>query len=400
MTNLRRLIAASGLSNLADGVFQIALPLIALGITRSPGAFASVTVVGRLPWLLAALPAGALADRLDRRRTMVQVDLARVVAIGGLGAVVASGHEELWILYVVAFALGVGETLFDTAAQSIVPNIVAPDQLSYANGRLAATEITANQLVGPPLGGLIASATLAGALAVSAGGYLLAAGALMLLVGSFRPERIGAPTSIRADMVEGVRYLYRHRVLRTLAVGVGLTSLALTAELTILPLFAVDPGPMGLSPTGFGILLAATGIGPLAASFTVERVEAALGRHRALVVALAGFPLTMVAPAFTTSPWIVGGSYIAFGFVVVMWSVITVSLRQRIVPDHLRGRVNAGYRVVGLGTMPLGAALAGVLGETFGVRAVFAIASAVVLLPLPIFLAYIRPADLEDGAGA
>lgn len=161
-----RLAVAAGCSNLADGVFQIALPLVALGITRDPGAFASVTLVGRLPWLLFALPAGALADRLDRRRTMALVNGGRVVLIGALAALVATDHEGLWALYVVGFALGVGETLFDTASQSILPSVVADkDRLAAANGRLYAIEMATNQFIGPPLGGLIVAASAAAALA-------------------------------------------------------------------------------------------------------------------------------------------------------------------------------------------------------------------------------------------
>src|SRR5262245_12047982 len=110
------MVTSSGLSNLADGVFVVALPLVALGITRDPSAFAGVTLASRLPWLLFALPAGALADRLDRRRTMVRVDIGRAALIAALAALVATGNDELWALYVVSFALGVGETLFDTAA--------------------------------------------------------------------------------------------------------------------------------------------------------------------------------------------------------------------------------------------------------------------------------------------
>ena len=120
----RKLFTASALSNLADGIFQVALPLLALRITRSPGAVAGVALAARLPWLLFALQAGALADRLDRLRTMVRVDVARVVLIGGLAVVVALEHESLLLLYIVAFALGIGETLFDTAAQSIIPMVV------------------------------------------------------------------------------------------------------------------------------------------------------------------------------------------------------------------------------------------------------------------------------------
>jgi MFS family permease len=381
-----RLVAASGLSNLADGVFLVALPLVTLGVTRDPAAFASVTLVGRLPWLFFALPAGALADRLDRRRTMTLVNLGRSALIGGLAAAVAGGWEELWLLYVVAFALGVGETLFDTAAQSVLPGVVAdPERLAAANGRLYVVELTANQFIGPPLGGLLAGIALGGALGVSAAAYLVAAGVLLLVAGSFRPERTGPPTRIRTDIVEGARYLAGHRVLRTMALCTGLSNLAGTAWLAVLPLYAVTPGPMDLSESGFGLLLTAGAIGAVLGSLVAAPVERRLGRTATLAGAMGLYSVTMVAPALTTSPWWVGAAGV-LGGTSVIWNVITVSLRQRIAPDGLLGRVNAGYRLLAWGTMPLGAGLGGLLGGWLGVRDVFWVAGGLHVLCVPLLL--------------
>ncbi len=396
--NFHRLITATGLSNLADGIFQIVLPLVALEITRDPGAFAAVTLVGRLPWLLLALPAGALADRLDRRRTMVRVDVGRMLVIAALAVVVAAGREELWMLYVVAFALGTVETLHDTAAQSIVPNVVEPDLLSRANSRQYAVELTANQFVGPPLGGLLAAVALAGALSASAAGYGLAAIALTLLTGRFRPSRSSARTKLRTDIAEGVRYLAHHRLLRTLAICVGLSNLASTATFAVFPLYAVAPGPMGLSPAGFGLLLTTIAAGSLIGTFLVEPLERRLGRRRTLLVAMGAGPLLPLVPAITTSVPLVATGFFVSGALVIGWNVITVSLRQRIVPDHLLGRVNAGYRLVAWGTMPIGAAMAGLIGERFGVTAVFWTSAALSALCVPLILAYVRDADLNAEA--
>jgi MFS family permease len=387
------LLTASGLSNLADGIFQIALPLVALGITREPGAFAAVTLVGRLPWLFFALPAGALADRLDRRRTMVRVDVARALAIAPLAVVVALGREELWMLYAVAFALGVAETLHDTAAQSILPNVVEPERLARANSRLYAVELTANQFVGPPIGGLLAAAALAGALSASAVGYGLAAIALTLLVGRFRPARAAIPPSLRADIAEGVRYLARHRLLRTLAVCVGLSNLASTATIAVLPLYAVSPGPMGLSAAGYGLLLAAFAAGSLIGTFLVEPIEHRLGRHRTMLLATTTFPMFSLAPALTANVAFVAAAFLVASALSIGWNVITVSLRQRIVPDHLLGRVNAGYRLVAWGTMPIGAALGGLLGQRFGITTVFWTSAAVSATCIPLVA---RLGDVND----
>lgn len=386
MTPYNRLVAASGMSNLADGVFQVALPLVALGLTRDPGAFASVTLVGRLPWLFVALPAGAYADRLDRRRTMVLVNLGRAVLIGGLAVLVAAGWDQLWMLYVVAFALGVGETFFDTAAQSIVPAVVGdPAALAKANGRLYAVELTANQFVGPPLGGLLAGAALASSLFASAGAYLVGAGVLAVVAGSFRPQRTGPVTRVRADIAEGVRYLFGNRVLRTMALCTGLSNLASTAMFAVFPLYAVDPGPMGLSEIGFGVLLTAGAVGAVLGSLVAGRVENALGQTGTLVLATALFPVMLVTPALTASPGWVGAASVLTG-ASVLWNVITVSLRQRISPDHLLGRVNAGYRVLAWGTMPIGAGLGGLLAGSIGLRDTFWVTGGISALCLPLLL--------------
>ena len=396
MTSFSRLVVASGLSNLADGVFRVALPLVALGITRDPGAFAAVTLVNRLPWLLFALVAGALADRLDRRRTMTIVNVARAALIGGLAVLVAAENEGLWALYLVGFALGVGETLFDTAAQSILPNIVTDKgQLAKANGRLYAVELTANQFVGPPLGGLVVAVSAALALGGSAVAFLLAALVLTTLVGSFRPERAGPRTRIHSDIAEGLRYLFGHRVLRTLALCVGVSNLAFTAFEAVLALYVVKPGPMGLSEAGYGLLLTAFATGSLLATPLVDRIQRRLGTTLALLLAMLLFPLGALVPAITAA-WVpIALTFALTGFVNVVWNVLTVSLRQRIVPDHLLGRVNSGYRLLAWGTMPLGAALGGVLGGQIGLRGVFWAATLLSLVCVPLLLSGVSDAAIR-----
>ncbi len=369
-----RLWASSAASNLADGVFWIAFPLLAIQLTDSPALVAGVSVVGRLPWLVFVLFAGALADRLDRRRTMISVNALRTGVAAGLALGVAAGVVDLPALYLAAFVLGVGETLFDTAAQSIMPSVVDREQLSRANGRLYAVELVMNQFVGPPLGGILAGTALALAFAGSALAFAVAAVALAFLAGSFRPISVGPKANIVEDIREGLRYLFGHRLLRTLAVMVGVMNLAASAAFAVFVLYAVAPGPMGLDAVGFGILSTAMALGSLAGSLLVDRVERRLGRARLLMVAVVVTAATMAVPGVTTNAWLVGASFAAAGVAVVMWNVVTVSLRQRIVPDHLLGRVNASYRLLAWGSQPLGALLGGLVGELIGLEAVFILA--------------------------
>jgi MFS family permease len=383
--NYWKLWASSAASNLADGVFWIAFPLLAIRLTDSPVLIAGVAVVGRLPWLVFVLVAGALADRLDRRRTMIGVSILRTLVALVIALTIVTGTDSLWLLYVTAFVLGVGETLFDTAAQSVMPSIVRRDDLSKANGRLYAVELTMNQFVGPPLGGFLAGVAIAFAFAGSALAFAFAAIALALLTGSFKPvraETAGPRPSVVADIKEGLRYLWDHRLLRTLAVMVGTMNLASSATFAVFVLYAVSPGPMGLDEFGFGLLMTGMAIGSLFGSLVVERVERFMGRARLLTTAVIINALTVAIPGLTPNPWIVGASFAVAGVGIVMWNVVTVSLRQRIVPDALLGRLNASYRLLAWGSQPIGALLGGLLAQWLGLPAVFIIAGVVVGLLL------------------
>ena len=377
--NFWRLWGSSAASNLADGLFFIALPLLAVRLTDSPILIAGLALVGRLPWLVFVLVAGALADRLDRRLTMRNVEIFRVGLLGVLTALAVVDGLSLPNLYVAAFVLGVGETLFDTAAQSILPSIVDKDQLAKANGRLYAVELVMNQFVGPPLGGVLIGISVPLVLGGSVIGYALGAVGLTLLTGTFKPQRSGPPTRMTADIAEGLRYLWRHRVLRTLAIMVGGANLAGTATQAVFVLYAVRPGPMGLSEPAFGVLLTTFAVGSLIGSFVAAPMEARFGRVPVLFASVVVVAIGFAAPAFTTSAFVIGPLYVLSGLFIVVWNVITVSLRQRIVPDQLLGRVNAGYRLFAWGTQPIGALLGGIVGELLGLQAVFLIAGGLAL---------------------
>ena len=383
-----RLLAASALSNLADGVFQVALPLLSVTLTRSPGLVAGVVLAQRLPWLFMALPAGALADRLDRLRTMVRVDLLRVAVMGGLAVAIALDVASMPLLYAAAIVLGVGETLFDTAAQSILPSVVERDDLSLANGRLQAVELTTNTFIGPSLGGLLVALAMASAFALSAGAYLVAALCLVGITGSFRPERTGTTTNMRQDIAEGVRFVWRNPVLRTLGLMLGMTNLAFTAHWAIFVLFAT--GPMGLSDAGYGLVLTSSAFGGIAGSWAGPWLERRFGRARCLFGAIVLFGSTLTVPAFTTNVAANVAAFIIAAFGSVVWNVITVSLRQRITPDRLLGRMNSAYRLLGWGTMPIGAALGGAIAEIWGLRPTFVVAG---LLHLPLLLGFLVVTD-------
>ena len=382
-----QLWSASSLSNLADGLVKVALPLVAITLTDSPGLVSGVTLAVTLPWLLFALPAGALADRVDRRIAMVTANVVRAIGVAVLAVAVALGLESspaaIWALYAVALLLGTAETIYDTCAQSILPQVVARDQLPRANGRLIAAELTANEFVGPPLGGLLVAAGVAAAFATPSALWAAAVGTLLLLRGSFAVPRTEERTTVRADVVEGLRYLWRHRLLRTLAAMTGLFNFATNATFAVFVLYAVGPhSTMGLTEVTFGLLFATIAAGNLIGALLADPIIRRLGRSRSLFLGILGGVGTVGIAAVTTIPLVIATAFLIGGFTNALWNVVAVSLRQRITPDRILGRINSSYRLVAWGTRPLGAAAGGLLGELLGLRAVFAIAAALILVAL------------------
>ena len=342
-----KLLTSSGLSNLADGVFKLALPLVAIRYTQEPVLIAGLSLVASLPWLLFALHAGALADRLDRRKIMLAANIARAVLLAAVAVSVALGLESIWVLYAVALSAGTAETLYDTSAQSILPQIVSRSELSRANGRLYAAEMTANQFVGPPLGGLLVAAGAVVAFAVPAGLWIVSVGMLFLVRGTFRVPR-DAPASMRSEIMVGLRFLWRNKVLRSLAFMTGLFNLTSSAVFAIFVLYAAGPASaMKLTDAQVGLLFVSIAVGSLVGSFLAERIERAIGRFRSLVIAVFGGAALFLIPAFTANPFIIGGGFFIGGLCV-----------------------DAVLLIVAL---TLGAALGGILGQILGLPPVFLI---------------------------
>jgi MFS family permease len=209
-----------------------------------------------------------------------------------------------------------------------------------------------------------------------------AVGALLLLRGGFAVPR-KEPTTLRADVAEGLHYLWRHRLLRTLAAMTGLFNLATNATFAVFVLYAVGPdSAMRLTEATYGLLFATIAAGSLIGALLADPIIRRLGRSRSLFLGILGGVGTVGAPALTTNSLVIAAAFLIGGLSNALWNVVAVSLRQRITPDRILGRINSSYRLVAWGTRPLGAAAGGLLGELLGLRAVFAIAAGLILATL------------------
>ncbi|WP_336204995.1 MFS transporter [Nonomuraea sp. LPB2021202275-12-8] len=375
------LLSSTALSNLADGVLKVGAPLLAVSLTRSPAQVALVGAAATLPWLLFALPAGAIADRLDRRRIMVLANVARAAVLVAAAALGALGLMNLWIMLGAVLLASVSEVFADIAAQSVLPMTVSPAHITRANGRVVSTQMIGNEFAGAPVAGLLV--TLLPAAVFGAPGLLYGAAGLLLLGmrGRFLPraESTGQ-RSMAGDIGEALRYLWAHRLLRTMAVSAGMLNLASAAYFGVFVLWVVGEGSrMGMEPSSYGLVMTALAVGAVAGSLVSERVTRLVGEGRALVGLWLISALLYLVPVLLPIGWLLYPTAVVWGATGAAANVLVVSARQRLIPAELLGRVNSAYRLIAMGGMPIGAALGGVLGEFAGLPAVFLGAAAVCL---------------------
>jgi MFS family permease len=379
MRPLSRLFLASTISNLGDGVLLASLPLLARSLSDDPLAVSLVTVAATSPWLVLGLVAGVVVDRVDRVRLMVGVDVVRALVLGGFAALVAVDAMTLPIAVVLVFVAGSVETLFDTAAQAVVPALVDGGDLERANGRLFGAQLAANGFAGPPLGALLFGLTAAAPFALDAASFAVSAALVLRLpvvgTGAVVPAR-ARTTTIRTEVREGLAWLWSDPGVRAFAVGAAVVNIAHTAAMAVAVLFVRDE--LGASTTGFGLALAGMAVGGLAGSFAAAHVVQRVGRRRAVLGSLVAFSAALVAAG--AAPHVVAATLgiAVFNAAGEVWNVVAVSYRQARVPDHLLGRVMASYRVIAYGAMPLGALLGGVVAGAFGLRAPFVVGAVLV----------------------
>ncbi|HEY5472532.1 MAG TPA: MFS transporter [Candidatus Limnocylindrales bacterium] len=366
----RKLWAGNAASNLGDGISFVAIPLLAAALTSDPVLIAGLSMVNAGARLLVVLPIGVLVDRVNRTTVLWAANLGRALVLATLALVVAKGAGSIAVLYGVFALIGVMESAADNSSLSILPAVVETEDLDKANSQISAAQLVADEFAGPPLGGLMFATAIA--LPFAAMGALYAAAAVLFLGlrVNVRPERLPGQTgSIGRDLLVGARWLKGNRLLFGLAVIGGLASAAYMIPFSILVLFSKEV--LGLDAAGYGVLLSASAVGGLVGSIIAAPLRRRAGYARTVVGSLALGAMTLAAVSFTTVPWVAAICLAAYILHAVVWGICVNSLRQRLVPDHLRGRVNAVSKLLGLVGLTVGAGLGGVVAAAFGLGASF-----------------------------
>lgn len=404
---LRNLVAANVSSSLGDGVAKVAAPLLAVRLTDDPLLVSAVAAVAMLPWLLLAVPAGILVDRVDRRRAMSAASGARAMLAVLLLVLVASDALTIWWLSAVVFAYSAFETVYDGALRAVVPSIVAKADLPRANSRIEAGEIVVERFLSGPLTSALFAVSVLVPLGLNALTYAVA-GLLALLLpgaaaGAHRTDPSGTPrprgVTWHRQLADGWRFLVGNPLLRTLwtiSVVVGLFFSAATATLV---LYVLDG--LGVPEAWFGAFVLAGAVGSLAGAALTSRLKERFRSGPVMAVALVVTMAALVLMGALPVLGVVALGYLLSAAGVTVWNILSMSLRQAVVPERLLGRVHGTWRTLAWGTMPLGALLGGVLGRV-DLQAPFLIAGgAATLVALLSFRFLSRLPDPEqlDDAG-
>lgn len=380
---LARFIAASGLTNLGDGIALVAWAWLATQLTRDPLLIALVPVALKAPWFVFSLPAGLLIDRIDRRRAILAADMIRVIAY-------ASAAISIWIalpfdppplrgtdrpvvftlIAICAVTVGAAEVLRDNAAQTILPALIPEEGLERANGRLWSVEMVMNLFVGTALAGVLIGVSLALPFAVNAAAMALAVGLVLCLHGDFRADTSGEPAqdrNWRVELREGLAFLVSQPILRGLALLTGFFNFAFEAMMVTLVLIVQER--LQLGPLALSAIMASGAIGGVAAGLVNDRIVTRFGRGRVLQAAMIStfaFPLTvLLSGSGYGALTVICAGFLVSEFGGIMWNTVSVSYRQRHIPRRLLGRVNSAYRLFAIGMAPFGMLVAGLLTRSF-----------------------------------
>jgi predicted MFS family arabinose efflux permease len=368
-SGFRWLLSATVVNNIGDGIAIAAGPLLVASQTRDPFVVSLALLMQFLPALLFGVIGGVAADRFDRRRMVIVVDLIRALVLVVLVATIVTGAVDIALVLVVLFALGTAETFADSASSTLLPSVVAKQDLGIGNARMQGAFLLTNQLVAPPVGAFMFAAGMALPFAANAAAFALGALLISRVTLSLRTERREQRRSWRQDMAEGIRWLAGHPPMRTLAITIFVFNVTYGAAWAVLVLYAIER--LAMTEVGFGLLTTAIALGGIIGIVSYGALERRFSLADLMRIGLIIETVTHLVLALTTSAAVALGTMVVFGAHAFVWGTTSTTVRQRAVPDELLGRVGGVYRVASVGGIVAGTPLGGALASAFGITAPF-----------------------------
>jgi predicted MFS family arabinose efflux permease len=365
----RLLMASSWTSNVGDGIALAAGPLLVASKTDQEFLVALAALLQWAPPLLFGLWAGALTDRLDRRLIILTVDSLRAAVLVLLATAIAVDSAPIWLILVAMFLLGTAEVFADNTTSTLLPMLVARDDLAVANARIMTGFVTINQLAAPPIGAFLFTV---------AHFVPFVAQAVLVLFAVGLVSRIQLPPQARSaeeerpvwhDIVEGFRWTLHHGAIRTLVLTILIFNITFGAAWSVLVLYATTH--LGLGSIGFGLITTVQALGGLVGTMAYGWLTRRISLGDLMRIGLIIETLTHLALALASSPYVALPVFFVFGAHAFIWGTTSITVRQRAVPTELQGRVGAVNLMGVYGGLVVGAAIGGAIAQRWGVTAPF-----------------------------
>ncbi len=375
-TRFWTLFSAFTASNLGDGLTLVGFPLMAVALTDDARLIAGVAALRVLPFLVVGLPAGVFIDRFDRRHIAMGAQTIRAATMFVLAGTVWSETVSIATLGAAAFVVGTGEVLTDGGLPAVVRDVVQTSQLEVANSRLRAIETVANNFVGPPVGALLFGADSALPFAGAGIAYTVSVALLGGLKGSFVPQADPDAGSFRQKIARGLTYVWRHPVLRPLALSVA--AFACVGEATNAVFVILMTERLGFTELQYGLILTFDAVASVTMSFFVAGLVRRTSHGMSMRVSVVFYAIGSLLLGFATFTPLIIVAVLCGGISDPTWNVISGTVRQRLVDDFIFGRMMTAYLFIAWSIKPVGALLGGVIAEAVGSQWVFVLAGVVV----------------------
>ena len=365
---------------MVDGLLKTAAPLLAITLTTDPFWISLIAALIMLPWLLFAIPVGGMVDRIHRRTLLAVANGIRLTAAGTLAISIGFDLISLPILLFATFLFGIGEVIYDTTLQSMIPEVLETNQLEKGNARLQVTSVTLGEFIGTPIGGFLFAVSIALPFYMGVVGIVVAI-ALVLAIPktySLRANTTAAKEQSKfwSDIKFGIRYLYESKpvlklVLLTSAIGFFF---AASSSTMVLFLTQTLKAPIEL----MGVLLALPAIGALVGSVSAQWISQRFGRTVVMAWSMVISSALMLVQGFAPNYWTLGVLVTTGSAVVTFWNILLMATYHQVIPSELFGRIHGTRRTLVWGLMPVGSILGGLIA-TVDLRLPFIVGGAACL---------------------
>jgi len=360
----KRLWTANIFTNLADGLGKTAFPLLAITLTRDPLLISIIGALAMLPWLLFAIPIGAIVDNVDKRKALATTNSIRMLIAAILALLITTEQVTIFWLYLVTFVVGICEVFADTTSQSLIPVIVKNKELEKANSRMEMTFTVFQDFIGAPIGGLLYAVAIAAPFIANSLGFLIAALLCLSMPLPFlinKKEFTENPGFIK-DIKFGINYLFTHKQLLRIVLITTTIGFCWAFASSTMILYLVED--LNLNPKKYGFLLTFNGLIVLLGALAAPKTAKLIGRGLALALAISISSITILAQGLVTNIWLFLIPNAINAFWLPHWNILLMSTYQRLIPQELYGRIHGTRRTLVWGMMPIASFLGGLLAKS------------------------------------